>query len=811
MNNNNKTSRITDPLILAKYKEYFKSFVKFKKNNNMHKTFINSMYLQFRDKYQKFVTNNKNSFGLKFKGNKIYENLPLNIFRDNYILNTCNISKELENKVLEYFFPLDQKELSPEKEKEIDGEKIKLTPIPYKNDILINTEEERNRIQEAKRSAVLMRRVEYTHLIKKNKSSTKINNKRNKKKDELNWNDKIYILKGAVIMIEDWWKEIKEKKKQKGNTSKKNKGKVRGKINLNYISDMNRKKNERYKNVNSNEIRPKKMKLIQSNSCNKIKIRNTNVFKKPSKLNIENTYTIKSNNNDNIKTNLKLSSNNINKSTALNSNVLNSYKPLKSTEKNTNRGILIKVKENEIDENKNILSQGKNYNNNKNKINSTTRLKRKKKKLTNKNKKMNNINKENNTNNNNINNNKETIDISNSINIDSINKIKAKIYNALTKKDDILRKRNLKYLKNSNTYNNKSTNDRTNKNKNINSKECKEPINNIKMENNLKKKNPTEFVYDFNDIIQINNSLNNAKEKKNKNKNKKNKAKKMKKKPELELHLKTNYDVDRKDAILNGGEIIIPKSTEIKRINDLDKIVLGNNYNNTDDINNMELNLFENNKEENNNINNKKIKYVESKENDILILGLNNEKNNIIDENNVNENNVNVIKEINIKFNDINDNLIINNTKDTSKIKENIAQNVDNFNIEDKSLDNKINNSIENNNHNNNNIKEISKIDDENNNIGENNLLKSVIKKYRSYSFNSNNDRKKRDINISENNKSRDDNDIIKESSNKFPKIYDIFKNEEFYINKNDNNNIKKNQIENLIENNQNLFIANAK
>ena len=230
---------------------------------------------------------------------------------------------------------------------------------------------------------------------------------------------------------------------------------------------------------------------------------------------------------------------------------------------------------------------------------------------------------------------------------------------------------------------------------------------------------------------------------------------------------------------------------------------MGNNYNNTDDINNIELNLFENNKEENKIINNKKIKYVESKENDILILGLNNEKNNLIDENNVNENNVNVIKEINIKFNDINDNLIINNTKDTSKIKENIAQNVDNFNIEDKSEDNKINNFLENNNHNN-------SIED--NNIEENNLLKSVIKKYRSYSFNSNNDRKKKEINISENNKSRDDNDIIKESSNKIPKIYDIYKNEEFSINKNDNdNNIKKNQFDNLIENNQNLFIANAK
>ena len=92
-------------------------------------------------------------------------------------------------------------------------------------------------------------------------------------------------------MIEDWWKEIKEKKKQK---SKKSKGKIKNTINFKYINDMNRNKNERYKNVYSNEIRPKKMKLIQSKSCNKIKLRNTNVFKKPSKLNIENTYTIKS-------------------------------------------------------------------------------------------------------------------------------------------------------------------------------------------------------------------------------------------------------------------------------------------------------------------------------------------------------------------------------------------------------------------------------------------------------------------------------------------------------------------------------------
>ena len=154
-------SRKSDPFTLSKYKEYFKSFIKFKKNYNSHKTHLNSMYLQFREKYQNFVTNHKNTFGLKFKGNKIYENLPLNIFQDNYIINTFNISKELESKVLGYFLPFE----SPRKNQKIKGEKIKLTPIPFKSDLLINSEEERNKINEAKRSAVLMRQVEYTHLI----------------------------------------------------------------------------------------------------------------------------------------------------------------------------------------------------------------------------------------------------------------------------------------------------------------------------------------------------------------------------------------------------------------------------------------------------------------------------------------------------------------------------------------------------------------------------------------------------------------------------------------------------------------------
>ncbi len=158
-NNNNE---------LFNYKKYFKTYIKYKKLNANYKTHLNKMYLQYRNKYQNFVTKNKNNIGLKFKGNKIYENIPLNIFKDNYMANTFNISKELKEKVLGYFYPEDNKEKDIDKLNE--GKKIKLTPIPFKNNILINSIEEKNNIQEAKRSAVLMRRVEYTHLIKNNKS-----------------------------------------------------------------------------------------------------------------------------------------------------------------------------------------------------------------------------------------------------------------------------------------------------------------------------------------------------------------------------------------------------------------------------------------------------------------------------------------------------------------------------------------------------------------------------------------------------------------------------------------------------------------
>ena len=770
MKNISRTTRKSDPLTLGKYKEYFKSFIKFKRNYNNHKSHLNAMYLQFRERYQNFVINQKNTFGLKFKGNKIYENLPINIFQDNYIINTFNISKELENKVLGYFLPFE----SPRKNKIIDGEKIKLTPIPYKKDILINSEEERNKIKEAKRSAVLMRQVEYTHLIKKNKPNNSINYNKDKNSNYLA--DKIYILKGAIIIIEDWWREMKNRRKYR--ESKKNKGKM----NLRYNSNMKRDVNNIDTNLNSNKIRQKK-ELLENKSYKRFKSNNKKVNKKPIKLNIENSYTFNSNDfgkSNSNKINLKLS-NNINKSTALNSKALSSTKNFEGNQNIQNKEIMIKNSKNKIiskKEKKNVINEGK-------------KLKRKKPFRN----KSNNLKfKDNNTNNNNINYNKNIFDINNSINIESLNKIKAKIYNALNKKSHINNNRNKKNLNNNYTLNNKSTNYRTN-NKNNN-----RTINNLKVQNHLKKKKPTELVYDFNDLIKINNSINNI--------NTKNKNKKAKKKPKLELHLKTNYDLDRKNTAINNGIMKFPKSTDNKRINNLDNIFLNNRYNTE---HNIELNLLSNKKEKSHE---NGIKYVESKENGFILIGSSNknitEDNKTIDNNDDNENN---IKKVEINLNNKEDNFNINNNlKDLKKDRENITENILNFNLnsknEEKEKEKVINNFIDN-------IKNLEEKDNlknknvnvEYNDKNKEDLMQLIIKRNRTYSFKD----KKPDLNIIlQNNKSKDDSNILNETSNKVQKLFNIDKNEEFFINNDMAKEKKFNNLE-IIEKNENIFILNSK
>ena len=286
-NSKNKKKKKYNLLPLSAYKQYFKRciksyyFSKTRKNNGD----LNKIYLKCRKKYQSYVTNKKNSHGLKLHGSKIYENIPLNIFNDNYISNTSNISRELKNKALEYFFPYYDKNNISVKNKE--GKKLKLTPIPYKNKSLIDDEIEKKNIIAAKKSAILMRRVEYTHLISNNK--LKYTNKSEYDKVLMNLTNKLCLLKGAVLIIEDWWKNIKLNKSKKIN-KKESKGiqqinyEIFGKSDLDYSINFTKPNEINYNNTDNINNQFIKVNKIQSNKNTnnaiktRLRIKFTNLF-----------------------------------------------------------------------------------------------------------------------------------------------------------------------------------------------------------------------------------------------------------------------------------------------------------------------------------------------------------------------------------------------------------------------------------------------------------------------------------------------------------------------------------------------------
>ena len=115
IDSNIRSTISSNPFDLLNYKEYFKSFIKFQKNNGIHKTYLYDMYLQSRDKYQKFIKNISNSVGFRLEGNKKYEDLPLNNFKKDYMINTINISKEMKNNSLGHFKPFNKKEKKKKK------------------------------------------------------------------------------------------------------------------------------------------------------------------------------------------------------------------------------------------------------------------------------------------------------------------------------------------------------------------------------------------------------------------------------------------------------------------------------------------------------------------------------------------------------------------------------------------------------------------------------------------------------------------------------------------------------------------------
>ena len=584
-----------------------KKFVKYNTNH----TYLNTIYLQSRDRYQKYVTNINNYEGLKFEGNKLYENLPVNKFTNDYILNTFNITKELENKILGYFSPLNKKETS--RDKKLDGEKINLTPIPFKKAEYIHNKVEGKKIQEIKRSSVFMRRVEYTHLIQTFKQKSK-----DKKEKNINLVNKIAVLKGATLIIEDWWKKIKRKRTD---------AEIHNRINLHNFG-INRNNNDVNKKINIMNINRESK---DEKEKNQLMNNDSSQLLKSNKLNSESSISINSNNFEKINANIRSSKHSNNNSLEI---IHKAFENKKDSEINDdeilNNSKTFRKMNNNNNYQKNILYD-------KDKKISTSNIY--KKALTKKTK---------------IKNNNKRVNILNSSTmIESIDKIKRGIFMDLNRNYPIKNKIN----NNKNNLAKKSTNDHTSLKNSMSIKDNNQDINNLNINNNLKKKYTTEIRYDLKDFEKINNPTNSYLALKKKQ----NKAKKANIKNSLELINKNNFDVNKN---LNNENNENKKDNNLANDNSEYNYNIANNNikpenlkNENNIINDTKISELNNNHKKNKKFNIKEI-YIDLDENEKNNDNKNEAENKIISDFNKN-------KEDNNKLN--NDNLIKEKKKDSEE------------------------------------------------------------------------------------------------------------------------------------------------
>ena len=162
---------------------------------------LNSLYLKCYKNLNQFLKENKNLKGVKLEGNKSLKNLSLDQFNKIFSQNEKYLEQKLKTHELIFHNPNINK-------RQLNSKKIPLTPIPIKNQRYLKNNAERKDYKNAERAAVLMRRLEYTHGF----SNKKINEEKMI----------FYLLKGAVLIIEDWWIKIKNKNKQNLIGNKKN-------------------------------------------------------------------------------------------------------------------------------------------------------------------------------------------------------------------------------------------------------------------------------------------------------------------------------------------------------------------------------------------------------------------------------------------------------------------------------------------------------------------------------------------------------------------------------------------------------------
>ena len=297
------------------FKYYYKNKVEDKNLKDSHHE-INKYYLECQKNVKNYFLNDNNKFGLRFEGNKELENYSLNKFNNIFNKACSTREKILQNQMLNYYYPKDNSD-------KLMGEKMKLTPIPSKRYDFMKNENEKNEYLKAKRSAVCMRRLEYTHGLKKNKSQefSRSNYK------NINYSiDFLSILKGAVLIIEDWWLKIINKRKKYFendndeyyliNLTEKD---LTNSIEKNILENLNYNDNESNQYVIDNWLSKQTRRMIKKNEQKQNFINNNNIYsignnKKIVNLKSKHNFKNRNNNNNIIVLNPKNNSTNLFKS-----------------------------------------------------------------------------------------------------------------------------------------------------------------------------------------------------------------------------------------------------------------------------------------------------------------------------------------------------------------------------------------------------------------------------------------------------------------------------------------------------------------
>ena len=262
ISSNNHSSNINyniNDLYLEEFKLFFRKYVlnqrkkEIDSNHNSEEGFsdsdscysdiyneLNNIYLKCFKNLNQFLKENQNSKGVRLEGNKLLENISLEQFNELFSQYGKGIKKKFKTHVLNYFYPNNNKP-------KLMGQQMQLTPIPVKKQIYLKNQVEKKDYKNAERAAVIMRRLEYTHGLG------------NKKTDE----EKIffYLMKGAVLIIEDWWIKIMNKR---GNFNIGNKNKYKYDNIYNNNNNNNESSKNNYEDNNKNkyifQMRPKSSK-----------------------------------------------------------------------------------------------------------------------------------------------------------------------------------------------------------------------------------------------------------------------------------------------------------------------------------------------------------------------------------------------------------------------------------------------------------------------------------------------------------------------------------------------------------------------